>query len=251
MIDIVDEKDLKSRIITDGKGKRHRTYSERKCCYPKCSHPNETYIDPVTGVAAWYKVKTIAKGEKVWDGKSYYCNEHEHKMRKQIRKGTLKSDSNVAKGDRVERAFEKIGYRNCNKEKDDYNFPYDLYDPIKRLRIQARSIKTTIHIKKWIKVDGTEGIKKYTGWDIGTGMERNYDCLFAICMAEDRDDIDRIYNIPEERLPISEGISIYKENVESHIPINSQYEDCKDEELLQKVRKAYREILIEDGIIPQ
>jgi hypothetical protein len=68
-------------------------------------------------------------------------------------------------------------------------------------------------------------------------------------MSKDRDDIDRIYNIPEERLPLSEGISIYKENVESHRRMNSQYEDCRDEELLQKVREAYQEVLIEDGII--
>lgn len=249
MIDIVDENDVKYRTITDKKGNKHRSNPERKCCYPGCSHIHETYIDSITGVAAWYKAKIVTNGKKIWDGKSYYCNEHEHKMRKQIRKGTLRPDSNTIKGNRIERSFEKIGYRNCNKEKDDYNFPYDLYDPIKRLRIQVRSIKATVHIKKWPKADGTEGMKKYIGWDIATGMERNYDYLFAACMVKDRDDIDRIYKIPEERLPVSEGISIYKENTDSHLSIKSQYDDCRDEELLQKVRKAYRETLIEDGII--
>jgi hypothetical protein len=144
--------------------RKYRINSERKCCHPKCLHPYETYVDPVTGVAAWYKVKTVVNGEKFWDGESFYCNEHEHKMRKQIRKGTLKSDSNAIKGRRVERAFEKIGYRDCNKEKDNYNFYYDLYDPIRRLRIQVRSIKATIHIKKWIKIDGTEEIYRVGRW---------------------------------------------------------------------------------------
>lgn len=249
MIDIVEDKDVKSRIITDEKGRKHRVQSERKCCYPGCSKPHETYIDPITGVAAWYKVKTIVNGKKVWDGKSYYCNEHEHKMRKQIRKGTLKSDSNKAKGDRIERALEKIGYRNCNKEKDDYNFPYDLYDPIKKLRIQVRSTEIKLWTKKWIKADATEGIKIYSGWFTRLDTKRNYDILFAIYATEDYLDIERLYVIPEDRLPSTLGFYIYKENVDSHLPIKSQYEDCKDEELLQKVREAYREILIEDGIV--
>lgn len=249
MVDIVDERDVKSRITTDKKGKKHRTYSERKCCYPECSHPCETYVDPVTGVAAWYKVKTTVNGEKIWDGKSYYCDEHEHKMRKKIRKGTLKSDSNTAKGDRTERAFEKIGYRNCNKEKDDYNFPYDLYDPIRKLKIQVRSTEIKLWTKKWTKADGTEGVKIYSGWFIGLDTERNYDILFAVCITKDYLDIESVYIIPECRLPISLGFYIYNENVESHLSIKSQYDDCIDEELLQKVRKTYREILIEDGII--
>lgn len=64
-------------------------------------------------------------------------------------------------------------------------------------------------------------------------------------------DIERIYNIPVDRLPCSDGITIYKENIENHQPVYSQFHDCTDDELLQKVKKAYHETLIEDGIIKE
>lgn len=249
MIDIVDEKDIKYRKTADKNGNLHVIYSERKCCYPGCSHPYETFVDPKTGVHAWYKAKTIVDGEKVWDGESYYCNEHEHKMRKQTRLGTLKTNSNRAKGNRIERAFKKIGYINCNEEKDNYNYPHDLFDPIKKLRIQVRSTEIKLWTKKWTKVDGTKAAKTYSGWFILSDFDINYDDLFAVCTTKDYLDIERIYVIPKNRLSKRQGFHIYKENIESHLQIKSQYSDCKDDELLQKIRDTYREILIEDEII--
>lgn len=248
MIELVDEKDIKN-VTIDNKGRLHKVPRDRKCCYPGCKHPYETHIDPKTGHAAWYKVKTIVNGKNVWDGKSWYCNEHEHKMRKQIRKDILDPISNKSKGDRIERAFERIEYRNCNRENDDYNFPYDIYDPIKKLKIQVRSTEIKLWKKKWTKEDGTEGLKIYSGWFIGLSEQRDYDTLFAVCTTKDYLDIESIYIIPQDKLPTSLGFYIYKENIESHLPIKSQFSDYKDEELLEKVRESYRQILIEDGII--
>lgn len=248
MIPLVDAEDIKGKI--DENGTKRKVGSDRKCCYPDCTHPYDTYIDPITGVAAWYRKKDIINGKKVWDGVSWYCNEHEHKMRKVIRKGTLDKNHNTSKGNRVERAFEKIGYRNCNKEKDNYNFVYDLYDPINKKRIQVRSVEIKLLTKKWIKTDETEGKKEYLGWQFAINIPE-YDNLFAVCMTKDYMDIERLYNIPIERLPLSDGISIYKENVENHQPVYSRFHDCIDDKLLQIVRKPYHEILIEDGIIKE
>ena len=206
--------------VNDSKSKKD-VLASRKCF--RCGRTT-TFVDPKTGVAAWRKRKIKEK----WDGENYYCDSCYHKLKKQIRDGTLDKNSNKAKGDRVEKAFEKVGFRNCNKEKDNYNFVYDLYDSVKYKRVQVRSTEIKPKIRHWKDKEYT-----YFGWHLGLDMEREYDYLFAVCMSENYEDIDRIYVIPVNRLPDSEGIIIYRDQY-------TQYEDCRDEELLKKVKEAYR-----------
>lgn len=230
--------------IGDSKSKRD-VLIDRKCF--RCGNP-DTYVSKKTGVAAWRKRKIIVNGKKVWDGENYYCDLCEHKLRRKCRNKDWKKDSNQGKGFRVEQAIAKaLDLKNCNLELDNFNAVFDLYDPVKYKDIQSRSAGLVLMIKRWPKADGTEGVKRYLGWQIGNlDPFKEYDNLFAVCMTKNYKDIDRIYVIPVDRLPASEGIIIYKCNIETEQQIMSQYEDCRDDKLLEIVRKAYHSLNIQD-----
>ena len=85
MIPLVDANDSKSKkdVLTS-----------RKCF--RCGSTT-TFVDPKIGVAAWRKRKINEK----WDGEDYYCDSCHHKLKKQIRDGTLDKNSNKAKGNGI------------------------------------------------------------------------------------------------------------------------------------------------------
>ena len=167
------------------------------------------------------------------------CDSCFHKLKRKCRNKQIEKNSNIGKGFRIEQVVAKaLDIENCNIKLDNFNTIFDLYDPVKYKDIQVKSTEIKLMVRTWIKNDGTEGKREYLGYNIHVNTLREFDYLFIVCMTSDYKDIDRVYTIPVDRLS-SERISIY-------VDLYCQYDDCRDEELLQKLRNVYHSMKIEN-----
>lgn len=168
----------------------------KKCC--KCGS-NETYIRP-SGYPCWF-MDYNDKGD--WTGK-YVCHKCYHRydnnstdnliksMRKCRNKGISKY-SNTGKGFIGEQIVANVrGLKNCNIEKDDFNFKFDLHDP-EYGRVQ---VKTHVLNRE--------------GWSFSNIKLENYDTIILLCMDEYRKNIERVYIIPSVCVVGPTGITIVK-----------------------------------------
>ncbi len=172
---------------------------DRKCC--RCG-TTTTYTDKKSGVAAWRKRKINGK----WDGENYYCDSCHHKLKRKCRNKEIEKNSRQGKGFRIEQVIAKtLGIKNCNIELDNFNVGLDLYDPTKYKDIQSRSAEPSIRKSSW-----NGKIYEYDVWHFPIDPPE-YDTYFAVCMTENYKDIERIYVIPADKLPVSAGLTIYKE----------------------------------------
>jgi len=207
---------------------------DRKCFRCGSIH---TFVSDKTGVAAWRRRKIIINGQKIWDGKNYYCDSCHHKLMKKCRNKNIDKNCNFGKGFRVEQAIAKaLEIKNCNIELDNFNSVFDLYDTIKYKEIQSRSVEPSIRKASW---NGKE--YKYDVWHIGLNIESYYDFLFAVCMSKNYTNIERLYVIPANDVPFARGMTIYKDP-----KFGDKYKTYKDDVLLDKVRNAYHNLRIED-----
>lgn len=223
-IELVDDKDVDSR--------RH---SERKC-----SRCNKT-IKEILAERPNLKKVFWRKG---------ICDPCFHKLKRKCRNKELDKDSNTGKGFRIEQTIAKaLGIKNCNVELDNFNTVFDLYDPVKYKEIQVRSGQLKIVTKTWKNKDGSIKSADYSCYYFAVDAWKEYDNFFAVCVSEEYKDIDDIFIIPVDRLPGSQGIYIYIENMETGKKINSQYEDCKldkNGELFKKIKDTYHSLKIDD-----
>lgn len=165
-------------------------------------HSDTTYVSKKTDVATWRNRKVNG----IWDGKNYYCDSCHHKLKRKCRNKDVEKDSRFGKGFRIEQVIAKtLGIKNCNIELDNFNLVFDLYDPIKYKDIQSRSAGPSIRKATWKDKEYF-----YDVWHLPIDLPE-YDTFFAVCMSKGYDNIERMYAIPSEKLPISVGLTIYKD----------------------------------------
>lgn len=178
------------------------------------------------------------------------CDPCFHKMGRKCRNKQVEKNSATGKGFRIEQVIAKtLDIKNCNLELDNFNVAFDLYDPIKYKKIQARSGQLKIVKRSWKNKDGSIRSADYLAYQFSTDLEREYDNFFAVCMSEDYKDIDDVLIIPVDRLSFAERLYIYVENIETGKKIKSQYEDCKldkNGELFNKIRDTFHSMKIDD-----
>lgn len=162
------------------------------------------------------------------------CDPCYHKLKRKCRNKEIEKDSNFGKGFRIEQVIAKVlDIKNCNIELDNFNSVFDLYDPVKYKEIQCRSTKPSIRKAKW-----REREYIYDVWHIPLGLPE-YDTLIVTCMSIDYKNIDRMYAIPVDKLPESEGLTIYKEP-----KVRPWYEDYRIDE--KPYNDVYHSMKIED-----
>lgn len=102
-------------------------------------------------------------------------------------------DSTHGKGHIAEQIVVKtLGIKNYNLESDNYCAEFDAYDPIKYHRID---------IKGPYLINGV--------W-IATGIGKNFDNLFILCMSSDYSSVIKVYIIPKEFIGDKTNIKIYQ-----------------------------------------
>lgn len=136
------------------------------------------------------------------------CDPCFHKLKRKCRNKELPKDHRTAKGFRIEMVIGKVlGIKVCSIELDNFNSVFDLYDPIKYKEIQVRSCQYAC--RKTAYYNGKK--YEYYTWHIPLDLLKEYDTLFAVCMTEGYKDIYRIYIIPVDKLPDTQGFDIYKD----------------------------------------
>jgi hypothetical protein len=162
------------------------------------------------------------------------CDPCFHKLKRKCRNKLIEKDSRFGKGFRIEMVISKtLRLKNCNIELDNFNSISDLYDPVKYKDIQVKSVQSSIRKASW-----NDKIYEYDVWHFPISLPE-YDTYFAVCMSKDYQDIERIYTIPTEKLPMSAGLTIYK------IPVNrSWHEDYRIDE--RQYNEIYHSINIDD-----
>lgn len=187
-IGIVDDEDVKYRGRKKG----------IVCIRCKTS---KTFTDPITKKETWRR-QTI---NNIWTG-DYYCDSCYHKLKRKCRNKELEKDSKSGKGFRIEQVIAKtLGIKSCSIESDNFNSAFDLYDPIKYKEIQARSAKPSIRKATW-----NDKVYEYHVWHFALDLPE-FDTIIVICMSEDYKNIERMYAIPVDKLPMAQGLTIYKD----------------------------------------
>ena len=154
---------------------------------------NETYIKK-DGNPDWRPYKGLDYKEE-WNGKSYTCKkcygrivqnlpDSQNNIRKRLansRNKQLDPDSGPGKGFIGEQIVANtLGIKNCNLDRDNFNYQIDLYDDIKYKKIQ---VKYTA-----LNRDGEWFVQNYDG--------NYFDHLFIVCMSKDYKKVERVYIIP-------------------------------------------------------
>lgn len=191
--------------------KDKRREIENRTCY-KCGS-DDTYIRK-QGWPLWRKYKgddwrnykaDSKTGE--WDGKSYLCGncygriisnfpDSRNSLRKQIansRNRQIDPDSTQGKGHITEQiATKTLGIKNYNLESDNFCAEFDAYDPVKYHRIDIK------------------GPSLINGVWIATGIGKNFDNLFILCMSNDYNHVIKVYIIPKEFIGDKINVKIYE-----------------------------------------
>jgi hypothetical protein len=155
----------------------------------------------MTGKETWRRQKT----DNIWTG-NYYCDSCHHKLKRKCRNKEIEKDSRKGKGFIIEQVIAKtLGINNCNIELDDFNAIFDLYDPLKFKEIQVRSAKPSIRKATW-----NGKVYEYDVWHFGLDIPE-FDTFMLACMSKDYKNIERMYAIPENKIPLAAGLTIYKE----------------------------------------
>jgi hypothetical protein len=132
---------------------------------------------------------------KDYDRNNPYSKANLIKYMRDIRTGNLRLSSETGMGFIAEVSVAKArGAKNCNIESDNFNSRYDIEDPyLGRLQVKSpyleKSGRCTVEI----------------------GMEHNFDTLFISCMDKGRNNMIRIYIIPESELYGETGIVIHED----------------------------------------
>lgn len=143
-------------------------------------------------------------GKGIWDRKSHICDgcyiriynrNPDNEQTSQLRKGFISKYSDKGQGIIVEMAITKArGAKNYNLELDNFNASFDIID-IEFNRLQVKG----------------PALDKRGLWGINIGIEHNFDYLFIVCMDKNRENIKRVYIIPEPELFGETHVYIYED----------------------------------------
>lgn len=159
------------------------------------------------------------------------------KLKTKRRTGNLDPNSTSGKGDDFQKlSVQWMGFRDLNKDRDNYNSRIDHIDPTTGLYYQTQGVFYNPTYKNWI-----------TKWKRDNkNIKRNFVKIILYCASYDGKIIERIYEIPKEEVEKRTGVNIKRNPSrgglgKNYDPWYEQYR-IKDEETIKKVNEIWKKI---------